>query len=232
MNKTGWIVFATVIVLLLGGLVAYARVTNPPVDVSGVNNNSVATASTQNGNIAEHTKGSSSNKILLIEYGDYQCPSCAEAYSQINTLMEDYSNSVTFVFRNYPLVSIHPNSKAASAAAEAAGLQGKYWEMHDMLYKNQDDWSDLNATQRTTVFKQYAESIGLNTKEFETAVSSKTVTQKINFDIARGKKESISATPTFYLNGSALDSTTADSLVQGDLTSIKEKLDALVKENS
>lgn len=229
MNKTGWIVFVTVIVLLLGGLVAYARVTNPPVDVSNIENNSIISASTQNGSIADHTRGSSANKLLLIEYGDFQCPSCAEANSSANKLVNEYSDSLTFVFRNFPLVSIHPNARAAAATAEAAGLQGKYWEMHDKLYENQDDWNGLDGSKRTTLFRQYAETLGLDTKKFDTDVASKSVTQKINFDLALGKKLSLSATPTFFLDGEELDSTTASNFVQGDLTAIKAKIDALLK---
>lgn len=229
MNKTGWIVFVTVIVLLLGGLVAYARVTNPPVDVSNIENNSIIKASAQNGSIADHTRGSSANKLLLIEYGDFQCPSCAEANSSANKLVNEYSDSVTFVFRNFPLVSIHPNARATAATAEAAGLQGKYWEMHDKLYENQDDWNGLDGSKRTTLFRQYAETLGLDTKKFDTDVASKSVTQKINFDLALGKKLSLSATPTFFLDGEELDSTTASNFVQGDLTAIKAKIDALLK---
>lgn len=229
MNKTGWIVFVTVIVLLLGGLVTYARVTNPPVDVSGIKNNSIVAASAQNGSIADHTKGSTANKLLLIEYGDFQCPSCGEANTPINNLVTEYNDSVTFVFRNFPLVSIHPNAKSAAAAAEAAGLQGKYWEMHDKLYVNQNDWNNLDASKRTTVFQQYAETIGLDVKKFNTDVADKAIAQKINFDIALGKNLSLSATPTFYLNGEKLDDTTSSNLVQGNLTTIKAKIDALLK---
>lgn len=230
MNKTGWIVFATVIVLLLGGLVAYARVTNPPVDVSNIENNSVIAASDQNGSIGDHTRGSSTHKILLIEYGDFQCPSCGETNSSVNKLVDEYSDSITFIFRNFPLVSIHPNARATAATAEAAGLQGKYWQMHDKLYTNQDDWNSLDSSKRTTVFKQYAEELGMDTKKFDSDVASKSVTKKINFDIALGKKLSLSATPTFFLNGEELDSTTASNLVQGNLTAIKAKIDALIKE--
>lgn len=229
MNKTGWIIFTVVVVALLGGLVAWTRVTNPPINVSGINNNSIIAASDQNGNVADHTEGSSANKLLLIEYGDYQCPSCGAAYPNVNTLLKEYGDKFTLVFRNFPLTTIHPNAKAAAAVAEAAGLQGKFWEMHDKLYTSQNDWSSLDTNQRTSIFEQYATSLGLNLDKFKSDLASKTVTSKINFDIAMGKAANVAATPTFYLNGEKIDDATSSAFVQGDLSGIKAKIDALVQ---
>jgi protein-disulfide isomerase len=228
MNKVGWIIFSAVVVLLLGGLVVWTRVTNPSLDLTGVENNSIIAASDQNGNIADHVTGSSDNKIMLIEYGDYQCPSCGGAYPNLKTLLDDYPQ-VTFVFRNFPLTTIHPNARAAAAVAEAAGIQGKYWEMHDKLYETQNDWSSLDASKRTTIFNSYARDLGLDVNKFTTDLTAKNVNQKITFDIELGKKNSVSATPTLFLNGEKLDDTTAGGIVQGNLDAIKAKLDALVK---
>jgi len=229
MNKVGWIIFSVVVVAILGGLVAWTRITNPPIDLTGIENNSVVAASSQNGNIADHTTGSDAKEILFIEYGDFQCPSCGTAFPNVKTLIEEYNDDVTFIFRNFPLTSIHPNARAASAVAEAAGLQGKYWEMHDMLYEKQNDWSGLDSSQRTTVFNGYATSLGLNMEQFQSDVASKEVNQKISFDLALGKKADVSATPTFFLDGAKLDDATSSGIVQGDLTAIKAKLDELIK---
>lgn len=229
MNKIGWIIFSVVVVLVLGGLVAWTRIANPPIDLTGVENNSVVAASDQNGNIADHTKGSENNKILLIEYGDYQCPSCGDAYPNVNTLMEEYGDDVTLVFRNFPLTAIHPNARAAAAVAEAAGLQGKFWEMHDKLYVSQNDWSGLDASKRTTVFNSYAQDLGLDMDKFNADVAGKEAGQKINFDMALGKSVDVAATPTFFLNGKKLDDATSSAIVQGDLTAIKAQLDELIK---
>lgn len=229
MNKIGWIIFSGVVVLVLGGLVAWTRIANPPIDLTGVENNSVVAASDQNGNIADHTKGSENNKILLIEYGDYQCPSCGDAYPNVNTLMEEYGDDVTLVFRNFPLTAIHPNARAAAAVAEAAGLQGKFWEMHDKLYVSQNDWSGLDASKRTTVFNSYAQDLGLDMDKFNADVAGKETGQKINFDMALGKSVDVAATPTFFLNGKKLDDATSSAIVQGDLTAIKAQLDELIK---
>jgi protein-disulfide isomerase len=229
MNRTGWIIFSVIVVLVLGGLVAWTRIANPPIDLSGVDNNSIVAASEQNGNIADHVTGSDAKKVLFVEYGDYQCPSCGGAYPHLNTILEEYGKDITFVFRNFPLTSMHPNARAAAAVAEAAGLQGKYWEMHDMLYEKQNDWSSLDASQRTSVFNGYASSLGLDMAKFETDLASKNVNQKISFDLALGKSVDTSATPTFFLNGEKLDDSTASGIVQGNLDALRVKLDALVK---
>ena len=228
MNKVGWIIFSVIVVVVLGGLVAWARIANPPIDVSNVESNSIVAASVHNGNIADHTTGSETNKILLVEYGDYQCPSCAGAHPNIKTILDEYGDDITFVFRNFPLTSMHPNARAAAAAAEAAGLQDKFWEMHDMLYEKQNDWSSLDASERTIIFNSYATSLGLDLDKFETDFAGEDVNKKISFDLALGKKVGTTATPTFFLNGDKIDEQTSSGIVQGDLTEIRKKLDALV----
>lgn len=229
MNKVGWIIFSVIVVVVLGGLVAWARISNPPLDLSGIENNSVIAGSDKNGNIGDHTKGSTDNKILLIEYGDFQCPSCGGAHPNVNTIMEEYGDKVTFIFRNFPLTSIHPNARAASAVAEAAGQQGKFWEMYDTLYNNQNDWSSASVDQRTSIFSGYASSLQLDMDKYNQALSSKETTAKIKFDMELGKSVGVQATPTFFLNGEKLDETTSSGIVQGNLDAIKAKLDELVK---
>lgn len=229
MNKVGWIIFSVAVVVVLGGLIAWARIANPPVDISGFNNAEIIAAAEQNGNIADHKKGNPDNKIILTEYGDYQCPSCGAAHPHLNTLLGEYDKDITFVFRNFPLTSIHPNALVAAATAEAAGLQGKFWEMHDKLYDNKDDWSSANTSQRTTIFNGYASALGLDGAQFTKDLTSASVKQKINFDIALGKSVGTSATPTFYLNGEKLDDETANGIVQGNLEPIRTKLNALIE---
>jgi len=230
MNKIGWIIFSAVVVLLLGGLIAWTRLSNPSVDVSTINNNSVLAATPESGNIADHVEGKADSKVLIVEYGDFQCPSCEGAYPNVKTLMEEYGDRVGLIFRNFPLTSIHPNAKAAAAAAESAGLQGKYWEMHDLLYGNQNSWKDLNTSQRTDAFVSFANQLNLDSTKFKADLSNADVTKKINFDMTLGKANDASATPTFYINGEKLDETTAGGIVQGDLTAVKAKLDKLLAE--
>lgn len=227
MNKTGWIIFVTIIVALIGGLVVWTRINNPPLDISNINIHSVLTASSESGDIADRVKGSSENKVVLIEYGDFQCPACSTLNSHVSTLVSEYGDKVTFVFRNYPLTTIHPNALAASAVAEAAGQQGKYWEMHDLLYESQGSWSNLDSTRRTEAFNGYAQSLGLDMDTFTRDIASSSVTKKISFDQAIGRKLGVSATPTFYLGGEELDAQTASDFSKGELGSIKAKIDAL-----
>lgn len=232
MNKVGWIIFGLVAVLILGGLVVWARITNPPIDVTSIENNSIVAASDQNGNIGDHVKGSDKNEILFIEYGDFQCPSCGGAYPNVKTLLDEYGEDVTFVFRNFPLTSMHPNALAAAASAEAAGLQGKFWEMHDLLFENQSDWTNANTEQRTTIFRGYASALALDMEKFDVDLASKNVTQKINFDMALGKSAGTTATPTFFLNGAKVEGAVADGIVQGDLSGIRAQLDQLTGNTS
>jgi protein-disulfide isomerase len=229
MNKYGWIIFSAVVIGLLGGLIIWTRLANPTADVSKIDNNSILAASVDSGNIADHVEGNKESKVILIEYGDFQCPGCGAAYTNVKTLMGEYGDRVAFVFRNFPLTSIHPNAKVAAAAAESAGLQGKYWEMHDVLYQNQSAWENLDTSKRTDAFVSFASQIGLDTAKFEEGLANPDVIKKVNFDLTLGKRNSVSSTPTFFLNGEKLDNTAAaEGIIKGDLTAIKAKLDALL----
>lgn len=229
MNKYGWIIFSVVVIGLLSGLIIWTRVTNPAVDVSKIDNSSILAASVDSGNIADHVEGNKESKVVLVEYGDFQCPGCGGAYPNVKTLMGEYGDRIAFVFRNFPLTSIHPNAKLAAASAEAAGLQGKFWEMHDLLYQNQSAWENLDTSKRIDGFVSFASQLGLDTNKFEEDLENPDVVKKIDFDFSLGKQNAVSSTPTFFLNGEKLDGTAAaEGIVRGDLTAIKAKLDALL----
>lgn len=201
MSTKTWIIFAAVCALLFGGLIVWSQ--RGKIDVGDVNDNSILSASDASGNIADHVEGKKDSKVILIEYGDFQCPGCAGAHPQVEALMEKHGDKIAFVFRNYPLMSIHPNARAASAAAEAAGMLGKYWEMHDLLFEAQDEWSGADQSQRASFFRGYAERIGLDPDEFETILSERSgqINGKISFDQALGRKVGVTGTPSFFLNG-------------------------------
>ena len=221
MSKVAWIIFSAVIVIILGGLVVYSRMSNPPIEVGSTDPNSIIAASDQNGQIADHVFGKPDSKVVFIEYGDFQCPSCGGAFKPIKEATEEYKDKVTFIFRNFPLTSIHPNARVAAAAAESAGLQGKYWEMHDLLYGSQTEWSSLNGDQRTDVFVNYAGSLGLDKEKFRVALASTEVNRKISFDQAVGGKIGVDATPTMYLNGEKLSEADAGQIVRGSSSVLK-----------
>jgi len=225
-SKVAWIIFGAAIVLILGGLVIGGQIANPRINVSNIDTNTIVAASDANGQIADHVFGVPESKLVLVEYGDFQCPSCGGAHPQIKELTEEYKDKITFIFRNFPLTTIHPNARAAAAAVEAAGLQGKYWEMHNLVFETQDDWSSLATQLRTDKFVEYATSLGLDKDQFVTDIAATNVNKKISFDQALGKKINVSATPTFYFNGEPLDASVSQSIVQGSTNELRAIFDA------
>lgn len=149
----------------------------------------------------DHIKGNPAAAVSVIEYGDFQCPACA-AYEPIwNKLQEAYGDKVTFVFRHFPLYQAHKNAEISAQAAEAAGLQGKFWEMHDLLYAKQSEWS--KASTKSVVadyFDKYAASLGLDVKKFDTDMQSDAVKDKIQKDVAGANAAQVDHTPTFFIN--------------------------------
>lgn len=203
MNRTKWIIFALIVVAIFTGLY-FMNKGNSETTYSGD-----AKVVITEGPIADHAKGAADQKVTLIEYADFQCPACSYTYETVNTINEKYGDKITFIFRNYPLTGIHPNALAAATAAEAAGLQGKYFEMYDLLYQNQNAWSDLDSRARTQVFQQYAQQIGLDIEKYKSDLTSADITAKINRDTATARNTfKISGTPTFVLNGTVVDSST------------------------
>jgi protein-disulfide isomerase len=201
-SKKTWIIFAAVCAVLLGGLVYMSN--QGKVDVSKADINSIQAASVQSGNIADHILGKADSKVVLVAYEDFQCPGCGSTYPYIKEVTEKYKDQIAFVFRNFPLAQLHPNARAAAAAAEAAGLQGKYWEMHNKLFETQSSWQNLGSNERTDFFAGYASDLGLNKDTFKTDMTGTAVNQKISYDQAIGKKANINSTPTLYLNGKEL----------------------------
>lgn len=202
MTKTAWIIFGVLCAGLLGGLIYMSR--EGKLDVSSVNTAVIQQPSAQSGNIGDHVYGNTSSKVILVEYGDYQCAGCSSSYQMVKQLTEKYKDKLGFVFRNYPLYTSHPNAFAASAAAEAAGLQGKYWEMHDKLYSEQSSWSQLTGEDRTNYFVSAAKSLGVDSDKLRSTLDSADIKRKIDFDEALGKKDQLSGTPSFYINGKSV----------------------------
>src|SRR6478672_343329 len=132
MTRSRWIIFVLICVVTLGGLVLLSKKDTVNVDKEDPTKAVSETASS----IGDHVYGNKAAKVVLIEYGDFQCPGCGGAFPQLKTIKETYKDQIAFIFRDFPLTTIHPNALAAATAAESAGLQGKFWEMHDMLYEN------------------------------------------------------------------------------------------------
>jgi protein-disulfide isomerase len=151
---------------------------------------------------ADSSKATAKNeKAVLVEFGDFECPSCATYHLIIKKLMENYKENLTFVFRNFPLDQ-HKNALLSAYAAEAARLQNKYWEMHYILYEKQDEWASLENPNET--FLGYAKDIGLDINKFNTDKVSDAVKNKVSSDSADGNLVNITSTPTFFLNSERL----------------------------
>lgn len=152
----------------------------------------------------DHSHGNASAKVTLIEYGDFECPACAEYQPIVQQLYTSYGDRVRFVFRNFPLYQIHPFAMVSGEAAEAANLQGKYWEMHDLLYANQSQWSTNTSLSPADViskyFNGYAQSLGINVTQFDTDINSDAVKARVQSDLALGNAAQIDHTPTFFIN--------------------------------
>lgn len=206
MSKKTWIIFIAVVIILFGTLI-YLSGRNR-VEVGDVDATAIQAPSEASGNIGDQVFGNPDSPVILVEYGDFQCPGCGGVHPTIKTLSEKYEDDIAFVYRNFPLTSIHPNARFAAAAAEAAGLQGAYWPMHNRIFETQDAWGTLGADERSGYFINLARDLELDTDEFTAAIGDSRISQKINFDQSLGRQANVSSTPTFFLNGTELQQDT------------------------
>lgn len=144
-------------------------------------------------------RGERQAKVSLVEYGDFQCPACANYEPLVQRLLQEFPKDLRLVYRHFPLDTIHRNAYAASRASEAAGKQGKFWEMHDILYERQKDWEKTSNVKE--MFVVYAKELGLDEEKFKSDFDSKEIEERINHDLASGRRVGINSTPTFILNG-------------------------------
>lgn len=144
------------------------------------------------------TKGASTSPISLVEYSDFQCPACGYYHPVIEEVLKKDGRDIAFTYRHFPLPQ-HKNALDAAYASEAAGLQGKFWEMHKLIFERQNDWSE--STDAKTIFEGYATEIGLDFEKFKTDRDSKTTKDAVVKDKESGSKSGVNSTPTFYLNG-------------------------------
>ena len=143
--------------------------------------------------------GGKDAQVVLVEYSDFQCPACAAYFPVVKGLEETYGDALKIVYRNYPLTSLHPNAQLAAQAAEAAGIQGKFFVMHDLLFGNQKPWS--SEADPTNTFLGYATSMGLDIEKFKTDLTSDETFRAVRDDIRSGDDSNVDSTPTFFLNG-------------------------------
>jgi len=164
-----------------------------------------------------------SSPVVLEEYGDYECPPCGALHPVIKSLESEYGNQLRVVFRHYPLIKMHKHAVVAASAAEAARLQGKFWQMHDQLYRNQNAWKDLEDARPT--FISYAGGLGLNLDRFRSDMEGSGVAQVIEADLRRGQAAGVTGTPTVFIEGYMMryEATTPEGLRRGINVMLQKK---------
>lgn len=148
-----------------------------------------------------YERGGKNAPVSLEEFSDFQCPACGGLEPGLRRVVKDYGDRVRLIFRNFPL-PMHRYAFQAARAAEAAGLQGKFWEMHDMLYDNQDEWS--KSMEPRVQFDSYATRLGLDVQRFKADMERQDLADRIKADMLRGNSLNVRGTPTVYLNGREL----------------------------
>lgn len=167
---------------------------------------------------ADHAQGPADAPLVLVEYGDYECPFCGQAYYVVQRTQRAFGNDLRFVFRNFPLTQIHPHAMNAARAAEAAALQDRFWEMHDTLYENQENLDDESLL-------AYATSLELDLQRFADDMFSQQVEERILYDLEGGARSGVNGTPTFFINGFRFDGDWTQQLLY-TLQAVREELRA------
>lgn len=148
-----------------------------------------------------HRISTDSAKVTIVEFADFQCPACKAAYPVIQRIKMDFKNDITFVYRNFPLMQ-HRYGKISAKAAESAAEQGKFWEMYEKLYTNQEEWS--NSPNPQEQFDKYASEIGLDPNKFKEDMNSSVIDDRINNDVSDALDLEVNSTPTLFVNGERL----------------------------
>lgn len=211
MSKGFWGVIAAIVLVFVG-----IYFVNSGKSDSGSKSSSTGAAT-------NHTLGKGTSGVTLQEFGDYQCPACAQYHPLLKQIVAKYGDTIKFQFSNFPLTSIHPNAFAAARAAEAAGKQNKFWEMNDALYETQSQWAA--STDATPAFDQFAKQLGLDAAKFKKDYASSAVNSAINADMAKGNELGVTGTPAFFINGKSVD-------VKPSVDSLSKVIDEAIAKNS
>ena len=189
--------FISTIVVILVALFGYYFFASSDTTSSTVAGEQIVVSAT------DHVRGAKDGKVTLVEFGDFQCPACGAFEPVVRQVLADNKDTLKIVYKHFPLTQIHRNALPAAKATEAASLQGKFWEMHDILYDKQEEWS--GALNSRDYFLTYATTIGLDTKKFLADYDNPSVEEKILAEFREGVKLGIQGTPTFFVNGKQLE---------------------------
>ncbi|HEX8558986.1 MAG TPA: thioredoxin domain-containing protein [Pyrinomonadaceae bacterium] len=206
-----FVIIGGVLVAVIVAVVMMSRsgggASNAPAASSSQNSSSAAnfqprpTSAAQPGAANPPARGGATAKVTVEEFSDFQCPACGSLEPGLRRVLNDYGDRVRFIFRHFPL-QMHKYAFQASRAAEAAGQQGKFWEMHDMIYDNQKEWSD--SMEPRVQFDAYATRLGLDVQRFRADMERQDLADRIKADYARGMSLRVQGTPTVFLNGREL----------------------------
>lgn len=188
MKKHPWKIIGIIVVILIAGSFYLASKSS-----EGANEGVV---------LEPHIKGNPEATVTLTEYSDFQCPACGQFYPIVKEILEEFGDDLRFEYKHFPLVTIHRFAVPAAKAAEAAGQQGKFFEMHDKLFENQSTWS--NAASPTIYFYQYAEELGLDMDTFKRQMRSSLIDDKIQAEFDEAREKGLTGTPSFFLNGTRM----------------------------
>jgi len=193
-NKVFYGIIAVIVVAVIGGVIVSGggkkKEDVKKIDIAAVTEK-------------DHAKGAENPKVTLIEYGDFQCPFCGVVHPTLNQVLPEYKDSVQFVYRHFPITNIHPNTLVMHRAAEAASNQDKFFELYDMIYENQQEWSE--SKNPLEIVTGYAKEIGLNIDQFKKDINSTEVADRVREVKNEGEKAGVESTPTFFINGKKVD---------------------------
>lgn len=190
-----WSAVIIIIGVTIFGMIYFVKSSKAPI------NNKSVSASLPLVSSNDWMTGNKKSKVTLIEYSDFQCPACGFYYPIVKKLSKEFNKNVLFIYRYFPLRQIHPNAQLSAQSAQAAGLQGKFWEMHDLMFENQGAWSGQESTQAEKTFVSYADKLGLNMEQFKKDINSKKVIDRVDNDYKGGVMAGVKYTPFFFLNG-------------------------------
>lgn len=188
MKAFKWILIIAIILLVVWWV--FLRETGSDMNVDG------ATVMITDEDWAE---GPADAPVQLIEYGDFQCPFCSQYHLILKQLQTEFPDQIRLAYRQFPLTQIHQNALISARAAEAAGRQGKFWEMHDLLFEHQEEWA--NSLGVVEMFEAFATQIGLDLEQYRTDLDDDAIVDKIRDSVREGIRLGVSSTPSFYLNG-------------------------------
>lgn len=234
------IIAAVFVVALVVGIFFVRSAQSPAANSNANNNNGISNSATSNsstsnsaapsgpaapGAMPPQVQGEPTAIVTIEKFGDFQCPPCGGLHPVLKQIEKDYGTTrVRLIFRELPLTQIHKHAMVAARAAEAAGLQGKFWEMHDMIYEHQPEWAPMPDPQQ--IFAGYARSLDLNLEKWARDMNGETVTQRIQADMARADSLGVKGTPTLFINGKEVP---VESMTPAGIRSI---VDAALKANS